>query len=66
MESVSVMSSFFTIIFASLIYFYFNVGGFLEKLMSVFASIFRSVGQTVISANNISSMMTGLWSLFSA
>jgi flagellar biosynthetic protein FlhB len=48
------------IIFASLIYFYFNVGGFLDKLMTVSASIFRSVGQTVISVDNISFMMTGL------
>jgi flagellar biosynthetic protein FlhB len=48
------------ILFAALIYFYFNVTGVVEKLMSVIASIFRSVGQTTISLDNISSLLTGL------
>jgi flagellar biosynthetic protein FlhB len=48
------------ILFAALIYFYFNVTGVVEKLMSVATSIFRSVGQTTISLDNISSLLTGL------
>jgi flagellar biosynthetic protein FlhB len=48
------------ILFASLIYFYFNVSGVLEKLMTVVASIFRSAGQTTISVTNISPLLNGL------
>jgi flagellar biosynthetic protein FlhB len=48
------------ILFAALIYFYFNVSGFVEKLMSVLVSIFRSVGQTTLSTDNMPSLLSGL------
>ena len=50
------------ILFASLIYFYFNSSGLFEKLMSLVASLFSSAGQTTINANNISFFLIGLMS----
>jgi flagellar biosynthetic protein FlhB len=48
------------ILFASLIFFYFNSSGLLQKLISLVSSIFRSVGQTAITVDNIPHLLNGL------
>lgn len=48
------------ILFASLIFFYFNSSGLLQKLMSLVSSIFRSVGQTAVTVDNIPHLLNGL------
>jgi len=48
------------ILFASLIYFYFNSSGLLQKLISLVSSIFRSVGQTAVTVDNIPHLLNGL------
>lgn len=48
------------ILFASLIYFYFNSSGLLQNLISLASSIFRSVGQTAVTVDNIPHLLNGL------
>jgi len=47
------------VLFACLIYFYFNVTGLLQKIMAIMSASFRSAGQTVISVDNVSSLLIG-------
>lgn len=48
------------VLLTCLIYFYFNIGSLMQKMMTMMSSIFRSAGQTTISLDNASSYLNGL------
>jgi flagellar biosynthetic protein FlhB len=45
---------------ASLIYFYFNASGLLEKISAIMASIFRSAGRVTIGIDNVQALFAGI------
>jgi flagellar biosynthetic protein FlhB len=45
---------------ASLIYFYFNASGLLEKISAIMASILRSAGRVTISIDNVQALFAGI------
>lgn len=48
------------VLVACLIYFYFNIGGLLQKLMALMASLLRSAGSTSITVDSVPSYLAGL------
>ena len=47
------------VLFACLIYFYFNSVGLLQKLMAMMSSCFRTAGQVAINMDNAPSLLNG-------
>ncbi len=48
------------VLLSCLIYFYFNAGGLLQKIMAMMSALFRGCGQVNINLDNAPSFLTGL------
>lgn len=48
------------VLFTCLIYFNYNIGGLLQKIMAMMSLVFRSAGQTTLSTDSAPSYLNGL------